>query len=272
MCERLKAARTSPSRAKAWISYQKARIYEQRLLRRYDLALVVCQHEKTHTLELAGPHGPRVEVLSNGVDCERNRPGLYVPQPHRLVFNGALTYSANYDAMQWFLSAIFPLIRAGCPDTEIAITGRTSSVDLSGLALTSSVRLTGYVDDVREPVGEAEVCVVPLRQGGGTRLKILEAMALGTPVVSTTKGAEGLSVTHGENIVIADQPEEFAQQTLRLLSNQAERQRLAANARRLVEDHYNWTRIGCRFAELVEETVRSTVATHTHRQRAGAWD
>jgi len=105
------------------------------------------------------------------------------------------------------------------------------------------------------PVAEAAACVVPIRQGGGTRLKILEAMALGTPVVSTTKGAEGLSVTDGEHLLLADDPASFAACTLRLFRDDGLRSRLARNARRLVEERYDWAQIGQRFVHLVEETV-----------------
>jgi glycosyltransferase involved in cell wall biosynthesis len=138
---------------------------------------------------------------------------------------------------------------------SLAITGSTVGADLGGLNLDDSVHLTGYVPDVRIPVAEATVCVVPIRQGGGTRLKILEAMALGTPVVATSKGAEGLEVIDGEHLLLADTPQAFADATLRLLGDPALRARLVASARRLVEARYDWAQIGQRFVRLVEETV-----------------
>src|SRR4029077_19625151 len=106
---------------------------------------------------------------------------------------------------------------------------------------------TGRVPDIAHLVAHSSVCVVPLRTGGGTRLKILEAMAVGTPVVATTKGAEGLAVTHGENILIADSPEAFSKEVLRVMDDFVLRARLAANARRLVERLYTWDRIGVEF-------------------------
>jgi len=111
------------------------------------------------------------------------------------------------------------------------------------------------VDDVRLPVAGSAACVAPLRQGGGTRLKILEAMALGTPVVATSKGAEGLGVTPGENILIADEPADFADHVIHVLRDAAQRELLATNARRLVEERYDWIEIGRRFVDLVEEAV-----------------
>jgi glycosyltransferase involved in cell wall biosynthesis len=197
------------------------------------------------------------------VDCDHNRPGLAQPRPDSLVYNGALTYSANYDAMRWFLAHVFPRVKQAVPGVTLAITGSTAGVDTAGLALDDTVTLTGYVDDIRCPVAEASACVVPILQGGGTRLKILEAMALGTPVVSTSKGAEGLDVTPGHDILIADEPTEFASQVTRLLSDAALREQVASNARHLVEQRYDWQQIGRRFVGLVEAAVdaRSTQGT-----------
>jgi glycosyltransferase involved in cell wall biosynthesis len=125
--------------------------------------------------------------------------------------------------------------------------------------------LSGYVEDVRPLVAGARVCVAPIRQGGGTRIKILEAMALGTPVVATSKGAEGLEVIEGEHILLADDPAGFANSTLRLLRDAELRQRLATNARRLVEQRYDWAQIGKQFVALVEATVeRGRAGRHGH--------
>ena len=180
-------------------------------------------------------------------------------QPDVLVFNGSLTYSANYDAMRWFLAEVYPRVRAQVPGVSLTITGSTQGVDLAGLALDDTVRLTGFVEDVRIPVAEANLCVVPIRQGGGTRLKILEAMALGTPVVATSKGAEGLDITDGKHLLLADEPETFARRTVAVLGNPALRHDLTANARRLVEERYDWAAIGQRFVDLVEATVKERI-------------
>lgn len=242
------------ARLRSWLSFAKASLYESWLFRRFDLGAVAAQSEVAWLRNLTRDR-MRVAVISNGVDCKHNRPGLFAVQRGNLVYNGSLTFGANYDAIQWFLAEIYPLIRRTTQGATLTITGSTEGVDLASLALDYTVNLTGYVDDVRRPVTSAEVCVVPIRQGWGTRLKILEAMALGTPVVATSKAAEGLAVTHGEDIVLADDPSDFATQTVRLLGDESERRRLAANARRLVEAHYDWAQIGAEFVSLVEETV-----------------
>jgi len=251
-------AQTSPvQRVRCWASWRKRRHFEARNYRHFDLVTMVSEADLATTLGTIGDESIRVELVPNGVDCKRNRPGLTEAKTSTLIFNGALTYSANYDAMQWFLGEIYGLIKARAPGVSISITGSTKGVDLQGLALDHSVHLTGYVEDVRLPVAEAAVCVVPVREGGGTRLKILEAMALGTPVVATSKGAEGLDVIDGEHLLLGDTPEAFAEAVLRVMTDSALRKRLCQKARALVEKRYDWEEIGAQFVALVEEVVDS---------------
>jgi glycosyltransferase involved in cell wall biosynthesis len=223
---------------------------------RHDLAgcTVVSEPERDNLLRLM-PGYAHWAVIPNGVDLAHYA-GEYPPAvEERLVFSGALTYTANYDAMAYFLSQVWPQVRARRPDVRLAITGRHDGVDLAGLALDDHVRLTGYLPDVRPMVAGSRLCVVPLRQGGGTRLKILEAMALGTPVVTTRKGAEGLAARDGEHLLLADTPEELTAAILRLLSEPETARRLAAAARQLVEERYGWAAIGGELAAFVERTV-----------------
>jgi glycosyltransferase involved in cell wall biosynthesis len=164
--------------------------------------------------------------------------------------------SANYDAMGFFLGDILPLIKKERPEVVLRITGKTAGVPLEQLPNVDDVIFTGYLDDVRPSVAQSWVSVVPLRVGGGTRLKILEAMALGTPVVSTSKGAEGLDVTLGENILIADTPSGFADATLHLLEDHGLRARLSENGRSLVRTRYDWAQIGEEFERLLSDIVK----------------
>jgi glycosyltransferase involved in cell wall biosynthesis len=242
-------------RWRAWASWQKTHRYETKMFRRFQACTVVSATELDYVEAMVRKSGGRVELSLNGVDCEQCQPGLAVPRPNHLAFNGALTYSANYDAMQYFLAEIYPRIQAQVPDVSLTISGSTSGVDLAGLRLDESVHLSGYVEDIRPLVAGAWVCVVPIRQGGGTRLKILEAMALGTPVVATSKGAEGLDVAPGQEILLADDPEDLANQVVRVLGDRALRQQLATDGRQLVERRYDWAEIGRHFVDLVERTV-----------------
>ena len=253
--ERYQQQNSALGRLQSWVSWQKRRRYDAKLLSRFDLCTMVSHGDKAATLRILPAYQGLVEVVPSGVDCQHNHLGVAQPVPNTLVFNGALTYSANYDAMRFFLTEIHPLIRQWAPDVSLTITGSTSGVNLAGLKLDESVHLSGYVDDIRPVVAGASVCLVPIRQGGGTRLKILEAMALGTPVVATSKGAEGLAVIDGQHILLADDPATFASRTLKLLQNPALRQRLATNARSLVEEQYDWTQIGQRFVGFVEDVA-----------------
>lgn len=261
MWERYQAQGSALQRLRCWASWQKARLYEARLYRHFDLCVMVSEQDRQASVQMLPGYSGWMEVVSNGVDCEHNRPGLVQPKPGTLVFNGAMTYSANHDAMRYFLSEIYPRIRCEEPAVSLTITGSTAGVDLSSLSLDESLRLSGPVEDVRPLVAGASVCVVPIRQGGGTRLKILEAMALGTPVVTTSKGAEGLDVMPEEDILVADDPARFAAEVVRLLRDPALRQRLARNARRLVEGRYDWQAIGMRFTQLVEAVAGERART-----------
>lgn len=249
------AAQTKPlQRLRCWASWQKSRRHGARLFSRFDLVTMVSEQDRLASQALPDYRG-WVEVIPNGVDCQYNQPGMVQSRLNTLVYNGSLTYSANYDAMRWFLAEVYPRIKERISDISLTITGSTSGVDLVGLALDDTVHLTGFVDDVRLSVAESSACIAPILQGGGTRLKILEAMALGIPVVSTSKGAEGLDAVDGEHLLLADDSERFALQSVTLLRDAYLRQWLATNARRLVVEHYDWGQIGQRFVALVEKAA-----------------
>jgi glycosyltransferase involved in cell wall biosynthesis len=156
--------------------------------------------------------------------------------------------------MCWFVGDVYPLIHARVPDVQLTITGEAANRPLPAAP---NVVHTGHVENVRPLVASSCISVAPIRIGGGTRVKILEAMALGTPVVATSKGAEGLDVCHGVHLLIADTPHAFAEQVLRLLADPGLRRELSRNARDVVEARYNWKAIGCRFEELLASLAPS---------------
>jgi polysaccharide biosynthesis protein PslH len=230
---------------------------------------VVSDVERQYLLAM-GCHPSRVCVVPNGVDeaalLTPNRPIV-----GQLIYPGAVTYHANLEAVQYFVNEILPRIRAVRPDVTLKVTGDTGSVDVSALA-GPAVQFTGRVPDIKREVGSSAVCVVPLKSGGGTRLKILEALALGTPVVSTSKGAEGLNVTSGKDILIADSPPAFAANVIRVLDEHGLRVRLAANGRQLISQQYTWKGVGLQLERVLSEAVaahsekaalrRSSVVAH----------
>jgi glycosyltransferase involved in cell wall biosynthesis len=242
------------ARGRQWLTWYKTRRYLGRLIHRYTACTVVSRREFENVREVA-PGFQRVEIIPNGVDVA-TMPLNGIRRPSNvLIFNGSLTYDANFDAAQYFLSEVWPLLKLKVPDVRLQITGRVDGVDASRLPLDEAVTLTGYLPDIHRAVAEAAVCVAPVRRGSGTRIKILEAMALGTPVVSTTKGAEGLDVIHGEHILVADSPADFAGQVARLLHDEPLRRHLAANGRRLVEQKYDWAALGEQFRRLVDSVA-----------------
>jgi glycosyltransferase involved in cell wall biosynthesis len=242
------------------LTWWKTRRFAAYLLRQFDGCTVASPQERANVLDIV-PNFRAVGVVPNGVDLDRYEGDFGTPEPGALVFPGALTYSANFDAMKFFLQEVFPLIKSRRPDITLRITGKTSGVPVDCLALDENVILTGYLDDVRPTVAQSWACVVPLCLGGGTRLKILEAMALGTPVVSTSKGAEGLEVTPGKDILIADEPTALTDAVLCLVGDPALRVELAANGQRLVRERYGWEQIG----EKLDQFLLQVVGKHRHR-------
>lgn len=255
MSERYKQATGITNRFRCWLSWQKRRFYEMRFLPQFDQVIMVSEQDRQVAQKALPSSLNPVATIPNGVDCQYNQPHLAKSKPAQLVFNGALTYQANYEAMLYFLNEIYPQIKMETPDVSLTITGTTDGVDLTPLPLDGTIQLTGWVKDVRIPVASATLCIVPLLQGGGTRLKILEAMALGTPVVATSKGAEGLEVVDGQHLLLADDPISFARKVVELLHQPDQRRYLAAQARNLVETRYDWQQIGQQFVHLVEGVV-----------------
>lgn len=242
------------SRMRYRLTWWKLSSFIKQLLREFAGCTVVSERERDLVLKIM-PGYDSLAIVPNGVDLDTYSGDLGKPQPDTLIYSGALSFSANYDAMMYFLKDIFPQIKARRPGASLKITGRNDGVPLEHLPLDHGVQLTGYLDDVRPAIAQSWICVVPLLVGGGTRLKVLEAMALGTPVVATSKGAEGLEISPGQDILIADEPTEFAEAVVRLLGDPDLRAKLAANGRRLVEQRYSWQTCAQELEQLLYRVV-----------------
>lgn len=253
--ERFVRQRSLVTRARNGLTWRKLSRFMARLLPEFDGCTVVSEQERDLVTRSLPEYDPWTVVVPNGVDLGANTGDFGVPKPDTLIYPGALTYSANFDAIQYFLCDIFPRVKARHPNASLRITGRSDGVPIEQLPLGNGAELTGYLNDIRPAVAQSWMCVVPLRVGGGTRLKILEAMALGTPVVSTSKGAEGLEVTPGADILIADEPAAFAHAVLRLLDDPALRAKLSANGRRLVEERYSWETSARQLEQLLHQVA-----------------
>jgi polysaccharide biosynthesis protein PslH len=240
-----------PRRQRAALTWAKQRRYVRRLLGRFRACTVVSERERVLLADVLGDNR-RIHLLPNGV-AAADYTGLgAAAQPDSIVFTGSFRYRPNYEAMRWFVGAVWPRVLQARPAARLVITGAHDELPLPAAA---NVTRCGFVDDVRPLLAASWLAVAPIFTGGGTRLKILEAMAAGTPVVATTKGAEGLDVAPGEHLLIADQPEAFAQHVVALLADPALRARLSHAGRALVEARYDWRRLGPRFEALVREVA-----------------
>jgi len=226
---------------KAYINIQsrKMRDYEVKTCGSFDRCVAVSEVDKDILTENGSAKD--VAVVTNGVDCEYFKPQDTEVKQHRLVFTGSLDWIPNEDGMLYFLKEIYPFVKKEIPDVGITIVGRSPGGRLKELAAKdSSVNLTGRVEDVRPHVAEGEVFIAPLRIGGGTRLKILEAMAMGKAVVSTSVGAEGIDAENGKEIMIADKPEEFAQSVIRLFTDDTLKNNLGRAGLDKAKSKYDW--------------------------------
>jgi sugar transferase (PEP-CTERM/EpsH1 system associated) len=228
--------------------HEKMRRFEGRALARFDGVLAVSDADRSAFGRLY-PHALArpIQVVSTGVDTEYFAPavgpaetGAGTSRSRELIFTGSMDWLPNEDAMLYFAREILPLLRAEDPRVHLSIVGRAPTPAVRRLA-GDGVTVTGRVDDVRPFMRDAAVYIVPLRIGGGTRLKIFEAMAMGKAVVSTVIGAEGLPVTSGEQLVLADGPVEFARSVLDLLRDRDRRRRLERAARALVLERFDWS-------------------------------
>ena len=253
--EQFKTQRHPLKRLRYGLTWWKFARFMRRLVDRFDATTVVSGNERALFARM-GCDAERIQVVSNGVDAGDLRVNG-APTPAALIYPGALTYSANYDAVRHFLSDIFPQVRQARPDATFAVTGSTDGVALDALPRRDGVTFTGYLPDVKPVVADSDVCVVPLRVGGGTRLKIIQSLALGTPVVSTAKGAQGLDVTPERDILIADAPRAFAEQVVRVVNDRGLRARLSANGKELVARRYTWDRIAQQLDALLARATPS---------------
>ena len=250
-------ARNPVWKAISWLEWKKMESAERRYLRLADHVLIVSEADRDAFATVVDP--AKLTVIPTGVDIEYFRPLAAEEAPHSLVFTGSMDWLPNEDAITYFLDEIFPLIRGQCRDTTLEVVGRKPSHTLQAWAGDEkNVTLTGWVEDIRPYLARGCVCIVPLRIGGGTRLKIFEAMAMAKPVVSTSVGAEGLPVTAGENIFLADTPKDFADCVISLFSDSGKRKRIGNAARALVQEKYGWSRIAESFAQTLQEVVSRT--------------
>jgi glycosyltransferase involved in cell wall biosynthesis len=234
------------------IQWLKLRSFERSSMEKFDGCIVVSEIDK----ELLRGMGikNRLFVVPNGTDTRFFKPNNNKVIENSVLWIGHMDVHTNKDAVLYFWREIYPILQRKYPEVKMTFVGTTPPREIVEAARADgNVRVTGFVDDIRPYIDEAAVMVVPIRIGSGTRLKILDAMAMGKAVVSTSVGCEGINVTHGKNIMVADHPEDFANKTIELLKNPDMRINLERNALTLVKI-YDWSLIG-EMQELVYKDV-----------------
>jgi glycosyltransferase involved in cell wall biosynthesis len=226
--------------------------YEKRTLARFQRVIAVSQRDRDEMLKM-DPHS-RITVVPTGVDTEQYRVAPSSAGDRAIVvFTGSMDWEPNIDAVEYFCREIWPTVLRDFPDARFQIVGRNPHARVQRLK-SASVEITGKVASINDYLAGATVVVVPLRIGGGTRLKIFEAMAMGKAVVSTSVGAEGLDVTPGRDLLIADSPKSFAANILDLWHHPELRRACEQSAAALAA-RYDWSKISLAFAEVLQECI-----------------
>ncbi|MBK7877115.1 MAG: glycosyltransferase [Planctomycetes bacterium] len=224
------------------LQWMKMNGFERAIMKQMDL-VCVCSDLERALLRTWGVE--KALVVPNGVDTDYFTPPADPvaerAEPPLVVFTGAMGYAPNADGVRWFLDEVLPKLCERVPGVRFRVVGKDPPADLLARARDGSIEFTGYVDDVRPHMRGASVFVCPLRIGGGTRLKILDALSLGLPVVSTTVGAEGLAVTHGHDVELADDAVPFADAIAALVRDERRAREFARHGRELVLARYGWT-------------------------------
>jgi len=250
--EQYKKTSSPIKRFRYWLTWTKHKRFLVSILKHLKSVTIVSQEEKDLLTEAIREH-PKLKVIPNCIDITDYESINETPRPNSVIFTGAFTFEPNYEAMLWFVSDVLPKIQEKIPDAHLTITGNHGGRELPP---TPNVTLTGFVDDIRPYIAHSMCSIVPILSGGGTRLKILEAMALGTPVIATTKGAEGLDLQAGEHILVADSAQGFANAVISVLRDPELHQKLSKRALHQVSEYYNWPRTIPTFLNLIDNTTQ----------------
>lgn len=220
--------------------------YEGGIVKDFDATLAVTEPDRQALLdafhECGYDAGAQVSVIPIAVDTHQIRPVQQTGASMNILTMGTLYYPPNADGIRWFIKQVFPLVRREVPEVRLTVIGKNPPRDFLKLSADhdSGIVTTGFVPDLDPYFADADVVVVPVRAGGGMRVRILEAFARAAPVITTTVGLEGIDARPGQDVLIADSPEDFASSVVSLLRDKELQERISANGRRLVEEKYDW--------------------------------
>ncbi|HYE85109.1 MAG TPA: glycosyltransferase family 4 protein [Vicinamibacterales bacterium] len=244
------------------VEWRKLRSREAVACRNADLTIAVSAHDRDRLASLAP--GAAIDWIPTGVDTDYFTPDGNRERPNHIVFSGSMDWHPNDDAVRYFLADILPKVRREIPAATFSIVGRNPSAALTEAAAAGGASVSGTLDDIRPAIAEASLCVVPLRAGSGTRLKIFEALSMGKALVSTSLGAEGLDITSGMHYLEADGAQPFADAVVALLKDDDRRRKIAAAGRALVAERYSWAQVARPF----ERHCYSVIETYAHARAA----
>lgn len=243
-----------PAAAYSWVQWHRLNRYEAELMKRSSHTVAMSHADKV-ALRQINPDAA-VTIVPNGVDLAAYTQFTGTAIAHDLVFTGKMDFRPNIDAALWFGQQVLPLIQAQRPGTSFAIVGQRPHARLDILRDKPGITITGYVDEVRPYIAGATVYVAPLRVGGGTRLKLMEALAMSKAIVSTRLGAEGFPVISGKELILVDEPESFAQTVLDLFDNPVRRAELGQAGKAFAQANYGWDTLIPRLEQIYETGTR----------------
>lgn len=237
-----------------WSQQRKVVRFEKEMLSRFQQTVVVSQADKDYLARHADTS--RVNVIAVGIDCDFFAPrGAESPEPV-ILFRGVMNFLPNDDAARYFYEDVFRLVKREVPNAKFQVVGKDPSDALRNAAQKdSSLTLSGFVDDIREPMAQASVIVTPMRIGSGIKIKILESLAMAKPVVATTLACSGLETVPGKHLLVGDTPQTLADAVVKLLKDAALRKTLGEEGLKLVKERYPWEAIAQRFEEVYRKAV-----------------
>lgn len=237
----------------AFLEWLKMRRYELGILNKFTKIVTMSEHDRN--LLLRENSGLDIVAIANGVDCQFFEYSFDASIKNSVLFVGNFKHFPNVDGLLYFAGVIWPRVKEAVPDAKLVIVGNAPTPGVKRLA-SEDVKVVGRVPDMRPYYAKAAVCVIPLRSGSGTRLKLLEALSCGVPVVATSVGGEGLDIEDGANSFIADTPAEFAEKAVRLLKDKELRLRFSQAGRKFVESKYSWDLIAEEQSKVYKELLR----------------
>ncbi len=241
-----------------WLQWKKMYSFEEQACHNFNTVIAVSDKDGSFFMEKY--HANNTVTIPTGVDLDYYKP---IDTEHKktsqIVFCGSMDWLPNEDAVLFYIQDILPVIKKSFPDMVLTVVGRNPSPNLKKIVSnTEGIELTGWVDDTRPYIKNAGVFIVPIRIGGGTRMKIYEAMAMGKAIVSTTIGAEGLPLEHGTHIILADTPEDIGNAVIQLMKDEDKRNKLGLNARKFVEANFGWQSVADVFSGICKMTAEET--------------